>query len=62
MKECLAMPAANGTGICTELHSDLLPRIVVDVPVLEYHALVGIRNCLNDLSYCLLYTSDAADE
>ena len=54
MKERLAVPATNGAGICTELHSDLLPRIVVDVPVLEYHAFVGIRNCLNDLPYLFL--------
>ena len=54
MKERLAVPATNGAGICTELHSDLLPCIVMDVPVLEYHALIGIRDCLNDLPYLFL--------
>ena len=54
MQERLAVPATNGAGICTELHSDLLPCIVMDVAVLEYHALVGIRDCLNDLPYLFL--------
>ena len=49
MKECLAVPAPDGAGVCTELHADLLPRIVMDVTVFQNHTLVGIRNVLNDL-------------
>lgn len=54
MKERLAVPATNGAGVGTKLHADLLPCIVVDVPILQNHALVGVRNRLNDLPYLFL--------
>lgn len=54
MQKGFSMPAPDGAGICTKLDADLLPRKTVDVPIFQNHALVGIRNCLNDLSYLFL--------
>ena len=49
MQQCVSMPAPDGAGICTKLGADLLPRIVMDVAVLQNQALVGVRNRLDHL-------------
>ena len=47
MQQCVSVPAPDGACICTKLSADLFPCIVMDVAVLQNHALVSVRNFLD---------------